>query len=192
MINPYSRIWGKGNYDVDKPIQTHIKSKESDAVDNLIKLFNLYSTISETKSKIKNQEESKKILLGLHKKNYVQRITKTQFASNEKEIERIQNEIKTIQDNLLKFTLNIEELSNKELIDLKTQKKKLLDSQSLILNKIRRLDLSLGKRKTKSKYFKRLSEFFENPNEEKIEEIENFHSKISSILSRELGASKNY
>jgi hypothetical protein len=52
------------------------------------------------------------------------------------------------------------------------------------------LDLSLGKRKTKSKYFKRLSEFFENPNEEKIEEIENFHSKISSILSRELGASK--
>lgn len=190
MINPYSRIWGKGNYDVDKPIQTHIKSKESDAIDNLIKLFNLYSTISETKSKIKNQEESKKILLGLHKKNYVQRITKTQFALNEKEIEHIQNEIKTIQDNLLKFTLNIEELSNKELIDLKTQKKKLLDSQSLILNKIRRLDLSLGKRKTKSKYFKRLSEFFENPNEEKIEEIENFHSKISSILSRELGASK--
>lgn len=190
MVNPYSRIWGKGNYDVDKPIQTHIKSKESDAIDNLIKLFNLYNTISENKNKIKNQEESKKILLGLHKKNYVQRITKTQFNSNKKEIERIQNEIKTIQDNLLKFTLNIEELSNKELIDLKTQKKKLLDSQSLILNKIRRLDLSLGKRKTKSKYFKRLSEFFENPNEEKIEEIENFHSKISSILARELGASK--
>jgi len=190
MVNPYSRIWGKGNYDVDKPIHNHIQNKESEAVDNLIKLFNLFSSISETKNKINNQEESKKILLGLHKKNYVQRITKTQFKKNEIEIERIQNEIKTIQNNLLKFTLNIEELTNKELIDLKTKKKKLLDSQSLILNKIRRLDLSLGKRKTKSKYFTRLSEFFENPNEEKIEEIENFHSKISSILARELGATK--
>ena len=60
MLNPYSRIWGKGNYDVDKPIQTHIKSKESDAIDNLIKLFNLYSTISENKNNIKDQEESKK------------------------------------------------------------------------------------------------------------------------------------
>lgn len=190
LVNPYSRIWGKGNYDVDKPIHNHIQNKESEAVDNLIKLFNLFNSISETKNKIKNQEESKKIILGLHKKNYVQKITKTQFQKNEIEIERIQNEIKTIQNNLLKFTLNIEELTNKEIIELKTNKKKLLDSQSLILNKIRRLDLSLGKRKTKSKYFTRLSEFFENPNEEKIEEIENFHSKISSILARELGATK--
>lgn len=191
MVNPYSRIWGKGNYDVDKPIHNHIQNKESEAVDNLIKLFDLFESISETKIKIKSQEESKKIIAGLHKKNYVQKITKKQFDHNEFEIGRIQNEIKTIQNNLLKFTLNIEELSNKELIDLKTQKKKLIDSQSLILNKIRRLDLSLGTRKTKSKYFKRLSEFFENPNEAKIEEIENFHSKISSILARELGASKN-
>ena len=145
MVNPYSRIWKKGNYDVDKPIHNHIQNKESEAVDNLIKLFNLFDSISETKGKIKEQQESKKVLNGLHKKNYVQKITK---------------------------------------------KKRLLDSQALILNKIRRLDLSLGKRKTKSKYFTRLSEFFENPNEDKIEEIETFHSKISSILARELGATK--
>lgn len=190
MVNPYSRIWKKGNYNVDKPIHNHIQNKESEAVDNLIKLFNLFDTISETKNKIKEQQESKKVLNGLHKKNYVQKITKRQFEQNQVEIERIQNEIKTIQNNLLKFTLNIEELTNKELIDLKTKKKRLLDSQALVLNKIRRLDLSLGKRKTKSKYFTRLSEFFENPNEEKIEEIETFHSKISSILARELGATK--
>lgn len=190
MVNPYSRIWKKGNYNVDKPIHNHIQNKESEAVDNLIQLFNLFDSISETKKKIKDQQESKKILTGLHKKNYVQKITKRQFEQNQLEIERIRNEIENIQNNLLKFTLNIEELTNKELIDLKTKKKKLLDSQSLILNKIRRLDLSLGKRKTKSKYFARLSEFFENPNEEKIEEIENFHSKISTILARELGATK--
>jgi len=190
MVNPYSRIWKKGNYNVDKPIHNHVQNKESEAIDNLIKLFNLFDSISETKNKIKQQQESKKVLNGLHKKKYIQKITKRQFEQNQLEIERIQNEIETIQNNLLKFTLNIEELTNKELIDLKTKKKRLLDSQALVLNKITRLNLSLGKKKTKSKYFTRLSEFFENPNEEKIEEIETFHSKISSILARELGATK--
>lgn len=190
MVNPYSRIWGKGNYDVDKPIQNHIKTSESESIDNLIKLFNLFESIADTKNKIKSQEESKKILSGLHKKNYVQKITKTEFEKNQNEIDRIEKEIKSIQDNLLKYTLNIEELSNKELISLKTEKKKLLRAQALVLNKLQRIDLNIAKKSTKSKYFKRLSEFFENPNEEKIEEIENFHSKISSILARELKATK--
>lgn len=189
-VNPYSRIWGKDNYNGDKPIQNHIKDAESIAINNLIKLFNLFSTISSSTQEIKNQEESRKIITGLHKKNYIQKVTKTQFKKNEKEVSIINDEIKKIQDNLLKFTLNIEELSSKELIELKTQKKRLLDSQSLIQNKIRRLDINLEKKGTKSKYFKRLSDFFENPNEEKIEEIEIFHSKISSILTRELNASR--
>lgn len=190
MVNPFSRIWGKGNYDVDKPIQNHIKKSESDSIDNLIKLFNLFESIEETKNKIKSEEESKKILSGLHKKKYVQKITKSEFEKNQQEIKRIEKEIKTIQDNLLKFTLNIEELSSKELINLKTEKKKLLRSQSLILNKLQRIELNIENKSTKSRYFRRLSEFFENPNEDKIEEIENFHSKISTILARELNATK--
>ncbi len=190
MMNPYSRIWGKDNYNVDKPIQGFIRSKESDAVDNLIKLFKLFDSISDLKSKIKSQEESKKVILGMQKKNYVQKITKKEFDTNTKKIEQLENEIKVIKENLLKYTLNIKELTNKDVLELKTQKKTLLDGQALVLNKIRRLDLNTGKRKTKSKYFKRLSEFFDNPNEDKIEEIETFHSKISSILARELGASK--
>ncbi len=86
MVNPYSRIWGKGNYDVDKPIQNHIKTSESESIDNLIKLFSLFESIAETKNKIKSQEESKKILSGLHKKNYVQKITKTEYENNHNEL----------------------------------------------------------------------------------------------------------
>lgn len=188
MINPYSRIWGKGNDDVNKPIQNFSKESESAAIDNLIKLFNLYSKISKTSGEIKAQEESKKILQGIHKKNYVQKVTKTEFKKNEEEINKINSEIEKIKDNLLEFTLNIEELSNKELIELKTEKSKLLESQSLIQNKIQRLELNLDRKSVKSNYFNKLSMFFENPNEDKIDEIETFHNKISSILTRELTA----
>jgi hypothetical protein len=76
------------------------------------------------------------------------------------------------------------------LIELKTKKQKLLEAQSAIQNKIRRLEINLGNTNIKSKYFNKLSQFFENPNENKINEIESFHSNISKILQRELEATK--
>lgn len=188
MVSPYSRIWGKGNYDVDKPIQNFSKEAESVAVDNFIKLFNLFDSISKTAGEIKSKEESKKVIQGLHKKNYVAKVTKNEFQKNEIEIKRIGDDINKIKDNLLEFTLNIEELSNKELIELKTEKSKLLENQSFVQNKIKRLELNIQKKSVKSNYFKKLSLFFENPNEEKINEIESFHNKISDILNRELKA----
>lgn len=185
-VNPYSRIWGKDNYNVDKPILNSIKEPESTSIENLIKLFNLYHSIADTLKNIKTQEESKSILTGMFKKNIIPNVTKADFAKNEKDINQITSQINNIQDNLLKFTLNIEELSNKEMIELKTQKQKLLDAQSILQNKIRRLELNLSGTKVKSKYFNRLSQFFDNANEKKIEEIESFHTKISKILSREI------
>lgn len=190
-INPYSRIWGKDNYNVDKPIANDIKEADSVSVDNLIKLFNLYNVIAETSNSIKSLEESKKILDGMYKRNILPKITKTEFSKNESDIIRINSEVNDIKDNLLRFTLNIEELSNKEIIELKTEKQKLLEVQSSIQNKIRRLELNLQNTNIKSKYFSRLSEFFENPNEEKINEIESFHSNISKILKKELEATKS-
>jgi Chromosome segregation ATPases len=189
-INPYSRIWKKDNYNVDKPILNFYKEAESASIENLIKLFGLYTEISIASNEIKSQEESRKILSGMFKKNIVPNITKANFIKNEKEIERINKDIEDIKDNLLKYTLNIEELSNKEIIELKTQKQKLLDAQSIILNKIRRLEINLNNTSVKSKYFNRLSQFFENPNETKIKEIEKFHNNLSKILQRELEATK--
>ncbi len=189
-VNPYSRIWKKDNYNVDKPILNFSKESEAISVENLIKLFGLHRVISQTANQIKAQEESKKILAGMVKKNFAPKLTKTEFHKNEKEIERLNNEIADIQNNLLKFTLNIEELSNKELIELKTQKQKLLEAQAKVQNKIRRLELNIGKTSVKNKYFNRLSQFFDNPNEQKIQEIESFHSSISKILERELEATK--
>jgi hypothetical protein len=190
IVSPFSRIWGKDNYNVDKPLQAFVKEPESTAITNLIKLFNLYETIVETEIKIKEQDESKKVIAGIHKKNYVEKITKTDFKKNEIELERIQSDISDIKNNLLQYTLNIEELTSKEMIELKTEKSKFLQLQSNNENKIRRLELNLEQKSVKSKYFNKLSSFFENTNEQKIEEIESFHNKIGSILKRELNNAK--
>lgn len=190
LVSLYSRVWGKDNYNVDKPLLSFTKEPDQTSILRLIKLFGFYNKIDETERELKNKQESKKFLNGAIKKNYIPKITKTTFNQNKIKIENNQKEIDDIKNNILKFTLNIEELSNKEVIQLKTEKSKLLDAQSKIQNKIKRLDLNLGKKRIKSRHLKRLSSFFENPNEKKISEIETFHNKISSILSRELETSK--
>jgi hypothetical protein len=190
IVGLFSRIWGKDNYSVDKPLLSFIKEADSDSILRIIKLFGQYEKIIETNKKLKDKKDSKKFLNGAIRKNYIPKITKTTFNKNTIQLENIEKEVTDIKENILKFTLNIEELSNKEVIELKIEKSKLLKEQSIILNKIKRLELNLNQKNIKSKHLSRLSAFFENPNEERITEIESFHNKISTILTRELKATK--
>jgi len=190
IVSLFSRIWGKDNYSVDKPLLLNPKESDADSISRIIKLFGLYEQIVESTKRLKDKKDSKKFLTGAIRKNYIPKITKTTFIKNIKEIENIEKEITDIKENILKYTLNIEELTNKEVIELKIEKSRLLKEQSVILNKIKRLDSNLNKKSIKSKHLDRLSTFFENPNEEKIIEIESFHNKISLILTRELKATK--
>jgi hypothetical protein len=190
VVSTFSRIWGKDNYNVDKPLQSYLKEPESTSVTNIIKLFKLYNTIVETETQIKEQEETNNTIKAIHKKNYVDKITKTEYKKNEFELDRIQNQITDIKENLLQYTMNIEELTSNEMIELKTEKSKILNLQSSNLNKIRRLELNLEQKSVKSKYFSKLSTYFENTNEDKIQEIESFHNKIGNILKRELNNAK--
>jgi hypothetical protein len=191
IVSLYSRIWGKENDDVDKPLQSFSKESEATSISNLIKLFNKYQPIAETYLKIKEYSDSKKVIDAAVKRNYIPKTTKTDFKQNVIKIEEIDSQIKDIKENLLQFTLNINELTNKEILELKTEKNKLLDAKNVVQNKIQRIEINLKRNSSiKSKHLGILSTFFEKPNIKKIEEIESFHSKISSILLEELKQSK--
>ena len=58
VVSTFSRIWGKDNYNVDKPLQSFLKEPESTSVTNIVKLFKLYNLIAETETQIKEQEET--------------------------------------------------------------------------------------------------------------------------------------
>lgn len=60
IVSTYSRVWGKENDNVNKPLQSYLKEPETDSINNLIKLFDLYDTISEQYGKIKIKTEEKK------------------------------------------------------------------------------------------------------------------------------------
>jgi len=192
LVGVYSRIWGKYNYDIHKPLKTFKDdAKEKDGIDNLIKLFNRYDELNEINEKIKNDEEAKKTLDGMYKNNYASRLTKTQFKNNNQRIEVIKKEIEDIQNNILKYLLNIEEMINKEVLILKAEKNNLLliknnyDNQLLRINNNLKSEVNLN-----SKHLKKLQEFFPNSNIQEIDKIEGFHTKIKKILSSEIESAK--
>lgn len=193
LIGGYSRIWGKDNYNIRKPLKTYGNDgSEKVGIDNLIKLFNRYNELDEINEKIKNDGESKKILDGMYKNNYATKITKTQFNKNNEQIIAIKEEIENIQSNILKYLLNIEEVINKDVLSLKTQKNDLLSTKNNYDNQLLRINENLkNKVNLNIKHLNKLQEFFPNSNIKEINQIEGFHSKIKKILSAEIDTAKN-
>lgn len=192
LVGAYSRIWGKYNYDIHKPLKTYKDdAKEKDGIDNLIKLFNRYDELNEINEKIKNDEEAKKVLDGMYKNNYASKITTYQFKKNNEEIEAIKNEIENIQNNLLKYVLNSQEIVNKEVLSLKSEKNNLLSIKNNYDNQLLRINNNLKSEvNLNSKHLKKLQEFFPNSNIQEIDKIEGFHTKIKKILSSEIESAK--
>lgn len=191
IISLYSRIWGKKNYETDKPLSMFSNEKETKAIFRLIKLFNKFSEINKYLLNIKNNEKSKNIIRSADNYNYLNKPTKLEYTKNLKDIEKINLEIGDIKKNLVKYTLNIEELINKEALELKIEKNKLLKSCNIIQNKIERININLeNKSYIKPKNLELLSSFFKDINTERIKDIEEFHKNINVILKSELEKSK--
>lgn len=191
IVSLYSRIWGKDNNNVDKPLQGYLKELESSSVSNLIKIFGRYSEISLLLKKIDENTKSKKILSGAIKRDFVKSVTKTDYKVNENRVNDLKNQIEEIKNNLLEFTLNLNQLKNKQVLELREQKNKLISSENILRNKLKRIDMSLNQKSNiHPKQLKSLNNFFPNINLERIEQIESFHNKLSSILKKQFLYSK--
>jgi len=170
-VSLFSRVWGKENLDVKHPLHSFKSQKSSDCVTNTIKLFKKYNPIKLLAENVKNKSEEKTTITKAFKGGLISKTSKTKYKNNLTTITSIDNEIEEIKNNLKKYAVNIAEIANREVMDLKTEKDKLL-SEKL------RLDSRLLRVK------------FSDVNTEKLEEVESFHSKITRILRKELKSSE--
>lgn len=186
IIGTCSRIWGKDNYTVDKPLKTK-DSKNDTAINNLIKLFNKYGFIESLENqinKIKNQNNAIKDAI---KTELIPTINKKQYESNKEELAELSKKIDKFKKSVDDFNLDLKSLMSEELIELKNQKNSLCIKKNQILNKIKRVESNLNSDDIKIKNkFNKLVDFFPNINLKKLNEINDFHNKISSSLKSEL------
>lgn len=186
IIGNYSRIWGKDNYYVDKPL----KQKDSNieiAVNNLIKLFNRYQSIENIEKQLKKVKSKQDAIKGAIKNDLIPSINKLQYNKNQKEIEELNKKIEKFKKDMDDVNLNLNSLISEEVLELRDEKNQLFNKKNQIMNKIKRIEANLNSEDLKvNAKMNKLIEFFPNINIDKLNEINNFHKAMSKNLKSEL------
>lgn len=187
LVGLYARIWGKDNLDPKKPLHYFPGQNPKEAIDNLIKLFELYDFIAEINSQLDVLKEKRKSLLSASKSDFVTKIQKTEYKKNQELLSSLDHQLLDLTTNIQRYICNPELLINDRLVVLKKQKSDLLNKKLIIDNKINRLSNNFVNRKGFNKiHLDKLFDFFPNANKEKFIEIENFHLGISEILNKNI------
>lgn len=190
-VSLFSRIWGKENLDVKHPLHSFKNQRASDCVTNTIKLFKKYESIRLLSDSVKNKGEEKTTITKAFKGGLISKTSKIKYKNNLTTITSIDAEIEEIKKNLKKYAVNLSEIVNREVMDLKVEKDRLLSEKLRLDSRLLRVrnDLSQN-RSIKSKHLSPLIKYFPEVNTEKLEEVESFHSKITTILRKELKSSE--
>ena len=187
LITTYSRIWGKTNANIEKPLESHTKQNEGDAINTLIDLFERFSEIKLSNNNLKERSNYKKILDKSLEMNFLPKIGRSQYNQNKKTIQERRNSIENIKNSFATAITTYNQLMNATMIEFGNKKYRLLRDRSELSERISRIkrDLSSSAHSV-SKNMQLLVDFFPTANKEKIAHIEIFHNKIGKILSTEL------
>lgn len=187
-VSTYSRVWGKENNNVKKPLHSFAQEKFSQTVTNLIKLFNKYNAIELQDKELKKLEDQRQVLNKAGNYKLIPKINKTKFNKNIKEIESLTKDIERLGKSVYSPSGDISEIVSDEMISLREMKKKLIDEREYYISRLNRTTRTIKNSAVAG--FENLFEFFPNVNVEKLQNIESFHQGISSILSDELENAK--
>jgi hypothetical protein len=182
LISLYSRIWGKNNFDINRPLQI-ANEKASLAIIRLIKLFEQYAGIKSLELHVQEFEEKKKAIELVVQKEYLPKINKTEYNNSLVEIKNIEDEMNEISNEIFGIKINYDAIVSKEILELKNAKSTLLQQKNININKLKKIRINIGlKNPALSGQLVQLKEFFPDIDMEKLALIDSFHSNISSIL----------
>ncbi|MDQ0220402.1 DUF2326 domain-containing protein [Peribacillus cavernae] len=187
-VNTYSRVWGKENNNVKKPLHSFAQDNFSQTVSNLIKLFNKYGAIEVQDKELKKLEDQKQVLNKAGNHKLIPKITKTKFDKNIIDIVSLTKEIARLGKSAYSPSGDITEIVSDEMISLREMKKRLIDEREYYISRFNRTTRTI--KSSAGAGFENLLEFFPDVNVEKLQNIESFHQGISSILSNELENAK--
>lgn len=187
VVGVYSRVWGKGNVDTERPLHNHPQQSAKPAIDQLLRVYGQYEQLAELESNLDEVSKDNSALKAAWKSKLIPQILKSQYNDNKKIIETAQIELAEIKDHLAKYTSNLNEIISYDLLELKADKDVLLSDEISLKAQLEQLRTNLTTSKHfKSKNLQELGAIFPQANINKLAEIESFHKRISAILASEI------
>lgn len=191
-VNTFFRIWGKDNYNPNKPLNSFPSEPYSSIKPNLLKLFSLYGTLKELEKEKAENEKKKKILKGAFNEGYIKPLTKKQKGKSEARLKELESEIEEIKLSLENYSINANQIISEENLKIKSEKDKLVDKLFHLKNRLKRTEDNLAYgNTTNKKNFEKLKEYFPGVDVDKLAKVDQFHSGITKILRAELREEKD-
>lgn len=187
LVSPFSRIWGKEGIEPDSPFVASTKEPSGEAIYRLIDLFGYSESILAEKKAIEAQKERKKIISGSMKTSIIPNINRAKYKENVGIIESNKDLIDNLKHGLGGALATYEALFDENLTALQTKKNELSLLRTDLQAKKKRLEREIaGITPRLSANISLVAEFFPNVNVERLEQVEGFHQKISSIVKKQL------
>lgn len=191
VVSLYSRVYGKGNDDENKPLNLVERESEEAAILRLLKLFNMYATISGLKQTMMESSERLKAYRNAQKFDLIPAINAKTYKALGKELTDLNNQkeslsLRSLTGNIDLTTEQFSEITilQQELDMLRRQRSK----EMVSLNKLRRNEVySTGVLESDLSI---LLEYFPNANIKQLHEVSEFHTKLSSFLLSEIKEEK--
>lgn len=195
MLSRYFRIYGKNNHNEAKPLQTRGGDEgQRDAIGVLIALFEFYAKIEAFKSQLQQAEDRISAFRAARKYKFIPSAVDgmTKYQENVAEIADLEQQRRRLQrsdDTTVDHHAIVESANQRNAL-----KQILNDARRSVTsakNELHLLELNLehGAYPTDAD-LAALQEFFPEADLKRLVEVEAFHSKIQTILARELETAK--
>lgn len=189
-LTRYSRIYQKGNLNEKDPLLAAEKEPAKKAVLSLLKLFDMFAGIEDARKASEAADEKYDVYRDGVRYSFIPTISsKRELKAKESRLQQL----KAIQDNFV----DPKALKNKTAEELehisatKSELQRLRTQRSRTDSRLARLMVNLSEERFDfSEDFKELQELFPTVNIKRVEEVESFHLKLSTILKHELEEEK--
>jgi hypothetical protein len=186
-VSPVTRIWGRENLDVSRPLHNFRAEKGSQCIDYIIKVFERFGTLSDLSFRVTDLESELKSLNSAIKKNIITKIHKNKYLENQEKITSNQLRLNEIRQQLAALAISVNELIDEKVMEQKIQKNSLLELKMTLSSELERVKSNLEQNSSITRRnFQPLLDIIPSINIQKLENIESFHKGLTYILRKEI------
>lgn len=190
VVNGFSRIYGKNNYDVNKPLKTY----NNDAVDKnginvLLDLFGKKGIINKQLNDISYAEKSKKALDSSKKYGLIYSLikNKNEYENAARRIENLKNEINKMVEQENQFEIVLDDNITQKDIDLKTEQINLMRKRNSFNFQLKNLNSMVGENLLMDEEdLNKINKYFPNIETKSLLEINNFQKQLILNVNEEI------
>ena len=187
VVSPVTRVWGRENLDVGRPLHDFRAERGSQCIDYIIKVFERFGALSDLTCRLSDYESELKSLNSAIKRNIITKIQKSKYVENKEKITNNKLRLDSIRHQLAALAISVNELIDEKVLEQKVQKNSLLELKMTLSSELERVKSNLENNSNITRRnFQPLLDIIPSINILKLEKIESFHKGLTHILRKEI------